>query len=243
VGAPVQRQLRHRVFAHRHRHAPDRGDGRHTGDGAGDEALLRALERSAHPVASADLREALAEGTGKPAVVNGAFDAYFYGTGRTDDRIESLSSREVLPLPGYHDYRGKQVLVDGKAINKAIDKHRKSWKAKHPNAKKGEGAFPYRTVVVVRRDAVKPPQTLRIHFADGSHRDFAVTAQDSWQRFVVTTRAKATSAQLDPQGLLPMDANRLNDSRTLEAQPAAARRWFGDLTALLQSFFALLATI
>ncbi|TLX21968.1 M1 family metallopeptidase [Thermomonas fusca] len=214
----------------------------------GTPAMERAMKlyyerwKFRHP-SLADLREALAEGTGKPAIVNGAFDAYFYGTGRTDDRIESLSSREVLPLPGYHEYKGKPVLVDGKAIDKAIEKRRKAWKDKHPEAKDGEGAFPYRTVVVVRRDAIKPPQTLRISFADGSHRDFAVTSQESWQRFVVTTRAKATSAQLDPQGLLRMDASRLNDSRTLESQPAAARRWFGDFTALLQSFFALLATI
>src|SRR5690606_10110010 len=157
--------------------------------------------------------------------------------------IERLTSTEVLPLPGYHDYNGKQVLVGSKAIDAAIEKHRKAWKAKHPDAKRGQGAFPYRTVVVVRRDAVKPPQVLRINFADGSHRDFPVTTQESWQRFVVTTRSKATSAQLDPDGLVRMDANRLNDSRTLEPQPAAARRWFGDFATLLQSFFALLATL
>ena len=175
--------------------------------------------------------------------MNGAFDAYIYGTGRTDDRIANLSSNEVLPLPGYVEYKGKQVLVGGKAIDAAIEKRRKAWKDKHPDAKAGEGAFPYRTVVVVRRDAAKPPQVLRIHFADGSHRDVPVTSQESWQRIVVTTRAKAVSAQLDPDGLVRTDANKLNDGRTLESQPAAARRWFGDFTALLQSFLALLATV
>ena len=59
----------------------------------------------------------------------------------------------------------------------------------------------------------------------------------------VTTRAKAVSAELDPDHLVWMDANKLNDSRMLEAQPAASRRWFGDFAALLQSFFALLATV
>ena len=214
----------------------------------GTPAMERAMKlyyerwKFRHP-SLADLRDTLAEGTGKPAIVNAAFDAYIYGTGRTDDRVESLSSNEVLPLPGYYEYKGRQVLVGSKAIDKAIEKHRKAWKDKHPDAKAGQGAFPYRTVVVVRRDAAKPPQVLRIRFADGSHRDFPVASQESWQRVVVTTRAKAVSAELDPDHLLWMDANKLNDSRTLEAQPAASRRWFGDFAALLQSFLALLATV
>ena len=214
----------------------------------GTPAMERAMKlyyerwKFRHP-SLADLRDTLAEGTGKPAIVNAAFDAYIYGTGRTDDRVESLSSNEVLPLPGYYEYQGRQVLVGSKAIDKAIEKHRKAWKDKHPDAKAGKGAFPYRTVVVVRRDAAKPPQVLRIRFADGSHRDFPVTSQESWQRIVVTTRAKAVSAELDPDHLVWMDANKLNDSRMLEAQPAASRRWFGDFAALLQSFFALLATV
>ena len=214
----------------------------------GTPAMERAMKlyyerwKFRHP-SLADLRDALAEGTGRPDIVNGAFDAYIYGTARTDDRITSLSSNEVLPLPGYVDYKGKQVLVDDKSIKKAIEKRRKAWADAHPHAKAGEGAFPYRTVVMVRRDAAKPPQLLRIRFADGSHRDVPVTSQESWQRIVVTTRSKAVSAQLDPDGLVRTDANKLNDGRTLESQPAAARRWFGDFTALLQSFFALLATL
>ena len=214
----------------------------------GTPAMERAMKlyyerwKFRHP-SLADLRDALAEGTGRADIVNGAFDAYIYGTGRTDDRIEKLSSSEVLPLPGYHAYKGKQVLVGSKAMDAAIEKQRKAWKARHPDAKDGRGAFPYRTVVVVRRDTAKPPQVLRIHFADGSHRDFPVTTRESWQRFVVTSPYKATSAQLDPDGLVRMDANLLNNSRTLEPQPAAARRWFGDFATLLHSFFALLATL
>ena len=214
------------------------------GNAAMDRAMQLYYERwkFRHP-GLADLRDALAEGTGKPDIVHTAFNAYIYGTGKTDDRISSMSSHEVLPLPGYHAYQGKQVLVGSQQIDKAIEKLRKAWKDKHPKAQHGEGAFPYRTVVVVRRDVVKPPQTLRIQFADGSHRDYPVTSQQSWQRFELVTRSKAVSAQLDPGNLLRMDANKLNDSYTLEPQPQAARRWFADFTSLLQSFFALLATV
>ena len=214
----------------------------------GTPAMERAMQlyyerwKFRHP-SLADLRDALAEGTSKPLIVNAAFNAYIYGTGKTDDRISSMSSHERLPLPGYLSYQGKQVLVGSAQIDKAIDTVRKAWKAKHPKAKAGEGAFPYRTVIVVRRDAVKPVQTLRVNFADGSQHDYPVTSQGSWQRFELVTRSKAVSAQLDPDNLLRMDANKLNDSYTLEPQPQAARRWFADFTTLLQSFFALLATV
>lgn len=214
----------------------------------GTPAMARAMKlyyerwKFRHP-SIADLRQALAEGTGKPDLVNAAFDAYVYGTGRTDDRITQLTSAEVLPRPGYHTYQGRQVLVSSQAIEKAIERYRTRWTQQHPNAKPWQGPFPYRTVVVVRRDAVKPPQTLRIHFADGRHRDLPVTAQGSWQRFTLVTPAKAVSAQLDPDDRIRMDANPLNNGRTLTAQPQAARRWFSELTALLHSLFVLLATL
>lgn len=39
-----------------------------------------------------------------------------------------------------------------------------------------------------------------------------------------------------------MDSSELNDSRTLEPNGNAARRWFRDFAMFLQSIFALLAT-
>ncbi len=214
----------------------------------GTPAMERAMKlyyerwKFRHP-ALADLRDALAEGTGKADIVNAAFDAYVFGSGRTDDRIARMTSSETLPLPGYRQQQGKQVMLDSKAADKQIADLRSAWKKAHPNAKPGTGPFPFHTVILVRRDAVKPPQTLRVFFADGSHRDFAVTSRGSWQRFAMDTPVKATGAQLDPDNRIRMDANKLNDSYSIEAKPQASSRWFGDLAALLQAFFTLLATV
>ena len=194
-----------------------------------------------HP-STADLQAALAEGTGRPDIVNATFDAFVYGTGKVDDRVASIDSNEVLPLPGYMAWKGKQVLVGSKAIDKAVDDLRKKWKKANPNAKDWQSAFPYRSTVVVRRDGVAVPQVLRVKFADGSQRDMPVTSTGSWQRFSFVGPAKAVSAQLDPDDLIRMDSNELNDSRTLEPNGNAARRWFRDFTMFLQSIFALLAT-
>ena len=211
----------------------------------GTPAMERAMKlyyarwKFRHP-STADLQAALAEGTGKPDIVNAAFESFIYGTGRMDDRISSLTSAEALPLPGYRMFRGKQALLGSKALDKAIADRRKAWKAKHANAKDWQGPFPYRTTVVVRRDGQAVPQTLRVTFADGSKRDLAVTTTGSWQRFVMVGPAKAVSAQLDPDNRVHMDSSELNDSRTLEPDHSAARRWFGDFAALLQSLFSLL---
>ncbi len=212
----------------------------------GTKAMERAMKlyyarwKFRHP-STADLQAALAEGTGKPDIVNGVFDAFIYRTGKVDDRVASIDSREVLPLPGYRMFKGKQVLVGSKALDKAIADRREAWKKAHPNAKEWQGAFPYKSIVVVRRDGIAGPQTLRVKFADGTQRDVAVTSTGSWQRFSFVGPAKVVSAQLDPDNLIHMDTNELNDSRTVEPDRSAARRWFGDFTALLQSLFALLA--
>ena len=192
-----------------------------------------------HP-STADLQAALAEGTGRPDIVDATFDAFVYGTGKVDDRVARITSDEVLPLPGYVAWKGKQVLVDSKAIDKAIEKRREAWKKAHPDARDWQGAFPYRSIVVVRRDGVAVPQTLRVKFADGSQRDVAVTSAGSWQRFSFVGPARAVSAQLDPDDRIRMDRSELNDSRTVEPDPSASRRWFGDFTTFLQSLFALL---
>ena len=214
----------------------------------GTPAMERAMKmyyarwKFRHP-STADLQAVLAEGTGRPDIVDAAFDAFIYGTSKVDDRVASIDSNEVLPLPGYRMYKGKQVLVGSKALDKAIADLRKKWDAKHPDAKDWQGPFPYRSTVVVRRDGLAVPQTLRVTFADGSKRDMAVTTTGSWQRFSFVGPAKVVSAQLDPDDKIRMDTNELNDSRTVEANGDASRRWFHDFTMLLQSLFALLATV
>jgi hypothetical protein len=214
----------------------------------GTPAMERAMKlyyarwKFRHP-STADLQAALAEGTGKPDIVNAAFNAFIYGTGKVDDRVASIDVRELLPRPGYRTHAGKQVLVGSKALDKAIKDRREAWKKANPDAKDWQGPFPYRSIVVVRRDGIAVPQTLRVKFADGTQRDMAVTTTDSWQRFTFDGPAKVVSARLDPDDHIRMDLSELNDSRTVEANGSASRRWFRDFTMLLHSLFALLATV
>jgi hypothetical protein len=195
-----------------------------------------------HPSA-ADLREALMEGTGKPAVVERFFADQVYDVNPVDDSIASFSSSEVLPQPGYATYKGKRVELTTESIDKAVSDKRAAWKKANPKAKQGQGAFPYRTVVLVRRAGADVPQTLVVKFADGSSETAHFSGSQPWQRFTWTKRAKAVSVELDPEHLHYLDASTLDNARTLEGNSFVASRVVGQFASLLQSFFSLLVSL
>jgi hypothetical protein len=197
-----------------------------------------------HP-SVADLREALAEGTGRRDLVERTFAQQVYATQKVDDRIAQFESDEVLPAPGIVQFRGKPVEVTQAQLDKAVDSVRARWKKAHPKPKDGEGAFPYRTRILVRREGATVPQTVLVRFEDGTsrvlHWDDATGAR--WQRWALTTRSRAVSVELDPERRVFLDRDKLDDSRTREPNPVASRRWTADLFAAFQSLYALVVTL
>lgn len=214
----------------------------------GKEALERAFKlyyarwKFRHP-SIADFRDALIEGTGQRATVERIFAQQVYSTRKVDDSIAQFSSKEALPVPGYIERGGKRIELSSEALDKAVGKTREAWKKKHPKAKKGEGPFPYRTTVLVKRDGADVPQVLRVTFADGSSETVRFSGTQPWQRFSWVKRSKAVSAQLDPDGNINLDRNKLDNGRTLESDRSATRRWTGDIAAALQTLFAMLVSL
>ena len=216
----------------------------------GKAALERAFKlyyarwKFRHP-STADLREALAEGTGRRALVERIFADHVYGARKVDDRIVEFDSREALPAPGIVQHKGKPVEITQAQLDKAVGTVRDRWKQAHPKAKPHEGAFPWTTRVMVRRDGVPVPQTLLVRFEDGTSRSFRweATGDERWWRVRVTTRSRAVSAELDPERRIFLDKDKLDDSRTREPDGSATRRWTADFAALLQSAYALLVTL
>lgn len=214
----------------------------------GTPALERAFKlyyerwKFRHP-SIADLRAALAEGTGRPEVVARVFADQVYGVAPVDDSIAGFRSNEVLPQPGYVMHQGKRVELTSKDLAKAVEDKRKAWKKANPDAKPGTGPFPYRTSVLVRRAGTDVPQTVRVTFADGSTATASFSGTRPWQRFEWTRHAKAVSVQLDPEGRHYLDATRIDNSRTLEADSPAPRRLATQFGAALQAFFSLLVSL
>ncbi|MET0255301.1 MAG: M1 family metallopeptidase [Luteibacter sp.] len=195
-----------------------------------------------HP-SIADLQASLSESSGKPEVVAQVFEQFAYGTDRIDDRVSKITSEEVLPLPGTAMKDGKRVELSTDDNDSAVDKQRDAWSKAHPGAAKGTGPFPWKTTVTVWRDGVAIPQTLKVSFADGSVQTLRWDDQRRWARFVLTRAAKGVSAELDPEQKVYLDGDKLNDSRTVEANHAASNRWGADVAALLQGIYAYLGTL
>jgi hypothetical protein len=195
-----------------------------------------------HP-STADLRETLAEVTGQRAVVESVFAQQVYAVTKVDDRIADLSSSEQLPLPGTRQVDAKWVEDKQADLDKRIEKDRADWKKAHPKAREGLGPYNWRTEVTLRRYGAAVPQTLVVRFADHSTETVHWDGNETWRKFSWIKPARAVSAELDPQRIHYLDASKLDDSRTIEADASASRRWGMDVAAFFEYLLTLIATV
>ncbi|WP_426100593.1 M1 family metallopeptidase [Massilia sp. TSP1-1-2] len=203
-----------------------------------------------HP-SVADLREALADGSGQRAVVEAVFAQQVYATAKIDDRVDKFSSDEVLPQRGTRDVKGTWVEENADAVDKRVAALRAAWNKANPNVKAGTkagtraaaGPFPYRTSVVLRRRGAPVPQTVLVKFADGSSETVTWNNEARWQRYTWLKPSRAVSVELDPQRMHYLDVSKLDDSRTLKADTRASRRWSADLAAIFTLLFSLIANV
>jgi hypothetical protein len=217
----------------------------------GSEAMERGFKeyyrrwKFRHP-SIADLRDALADGSGERAAVEQVFAQQVYAVARVDDKVAKLSSEEELPLAGTRLIDGKRVEETQEAVDKRVEKLRADWNKAHPKAGKGVGPFPWRTQVTVRRDGANVPQTLVVRFADGSSETVewrAASLDEKWRTFSWVKPARAVSAELDPRRSHYLDLNKLDDSRTLEPNRSASTRWTSDAAAFIQLILSFIATV
>ncbi|MDQ2820650.1 MAG: M1 family metallopeptidase [Pseudomonadota bacterium] len=195
-----------------------------------------------HP-SLADLRDTLIDVSGQSALINSVFDQQLYRVRRVDDRISDFSSVEALPLAGSTETNGIWHELGSKGLVQRIETARAEWRRKHPKADDGSGPFPYLTTVTLRRNGAPVPQTLLVKFADGTSATAEWRGDDDWQTFHWTRPSRAVSAQLDPQRRHYLDVNKLDDARSIDADPRAARRWTADFGAIVQALLALIATV
>lgn len=214
----------------------------------GSPAMERAIKayyqrwKFRHP-SVADLRESIAESSGQRALVEAVFAQQIYKVGKVDDRIDTLTSIEQLPGPGMRLVDGVRREVTADALDKQIAATRAQWKQQHGTATTALGPYPFETTVTLRRRGVAVPQVLVVRFADGSAETVRWDGADHWKRFTWVRPARVISAELDPQRLHYLDVNKLDDSRTIDPDSRASRRWGAELAALFQALVALLANV
>lgn len=214
----------------------------------GSEVMERAFKeyyrrwKFRHP-GLADLRDTLIDVSGQAALVTSVFDQQLYRVRRVDDRISDFSSIEALPLTGSTETNGAWRELGSKGLVQRVETARAEWRKKHLKTDDGSGPFPYLTTVTLRRNGAPVPQTLLVKFADGTSETVEWRADEDWKTFHWTRPSRAVSAQLDPQRRHYLDVNKLDDARSIDADPRASRRWTADFGAIVQALLALIATV
>ncbi len=213
----------------------------------GTEVMDRAMQayyqrwKFRHP-SVADLRDVLAEVSGKPALIDQVFNTHVYAAAGVDDRVEKLESEEIEPPLGLYGPQGSERTEAQR--DKQLRAQRKAWDKAHPdaNAKEG-GPLPYRSTVTLRRRGAAQPQTLIVKFADGSEEKVVWDDQERWKRYTWVKPVKAVSAELDPQQAQRLDMSVADNSRRLKPDSRGTRRLISDAGSALMSFLALLSTL
>jgi hypothetical protein len=216
-------------------------------DALGSELLEKAFKtyytrwKFRHP-SIADLRDVLAEVSGRPAVIDAFFARHVYAATKLDDQVESLVCDELLPPLGMREQNGRWTELTTEQRDQQVQATRKAWQQAHPNARYA-GPFPFRSTVTLRRRGAAFPQTLLVRFADGSKESAVWNDASRWKRFTWLKPVCAVSAQLDPDGVHRADAKRLDNSRSLRANTGPARRIAADFAGLVQFMYALMASL
>lgn len=81
------------------------------------------------------------------------------------------------------------------------------------------------------------PVTVEFEFADGVTTRDEWDGKDRWRIWEVRRPARLTAARVDPDDVLVLDANRLNDGRLLREDPVPRRRFVAEALLLLQFLF------
>jgi hypothetical protein len=191
-----------------------------------------------HP-STADLRETLAEVTGQRAAVEDVFAQQVYAVSRVDDRIADVTQPRTAAAAGLR--RG--------ALGRGQGRHRQARRRRPRGLEEGairrtEG----RPLPVPHRGAGAPLR--RRGAADAGrevrrrqHRDRALGRRRTLAQVQLDRPARAVSAELDPQRLHYLDASKLDDSRTLDPDRRASRRWGIEFAAFFEYLLTLIATV
>lgn len=97
--------------------------------------------------------------------------------------------------------------------------------------------------VEVRRFGAHVPQRVRVEFEKGAVQVLSFPESETWHRYVFERPDKVVSARLDPDREVMLDLDKLDDARTRESKPHAARRWTLEFKAWAELFFAMLGSL
>jgi len=167
-------------------------------------------------------------------------DQAFHTDRALDYRIRSARSRRVdEPQGWFWDEDGLKTLLG------PADHHRDE---KDPedrgSVEEKDGEEMYRSEITVdRRGQFIHPVTVELVFEDGETIRHQWDGRARWMKLVETRTAKLVSAEVDPDHLLALDVDPLNNSRRLEKNRKPAAKMIAHLMFWLQNLFHLTSMV
>ncbi len=185
-----------------------------------------------HP-SSADFECAIAEVAGRD--LGWFFEQAFHSTRALDYGIRTATSTKVKKDRGYFWRDGERVLEKDEENEERRD-------AGEERDEKAPGD--YRTVVFVERfGEFVHPVAVEFAFADDHVERRAWDGQERWVRYEIVRPAKLVSAEVDPDDVMALDINRLNNSRLIEARSAPTAKIFVHFLFWMQNLLAATALV
>ncbi len=147
--------------------------------------------------------------------LSGFFSQALHSTRGFDFSIRSVSSDPLKPQEGFFWQDGQRVEMEAPEKKGKDD---------------GEGSTYRTTVMAYREGGFRHPVTLEMVFEDGEHLRKMWDGEKRWHRWTVEGPSRLEAAYVDPDGVLLLDGNRLNNGRFLEARRTPPRKlWLGIL--------------
>lgn len=228
---------------------------RHLENLVGTAAFHRAMRyffqtwKFRHP-SSDDFKRAFNEVTGQD--LGWFFDQAWHSTRALDYAIRTATSTKQRKERGYFWRDGGRVLVgeEAKKPEKGSGESGQDAKAAASTEGEAEGgddgqdAVEYRTVVIVDRlGEFVHPVTVELRFADDYVERREWSGQERWVRYDLVRSARLVSAEVDPDHIMALDVNRLNNSRLIEPRRAPANKILVHLLFWMQNVLAATALV
>ena len=183
----------------------------------GEETMARVMRtyherwRFRHP-GSRDFYAVASEVAGRD--LSFYFDQVVEGSGVFDAAVTELTSRPERAPRGSFVRDGERVQVT------------ETEAAEEDEAAESGGARGYRNRVMLKQlGEVKLPVEVELRYEDDRTERRIWDGAERWLRWDEVGPDRLLEVRIDPERRLPLDANRLNDSRRLESDPRAAALW------------------
>ncbi|MEM7051229.1 MAG: M1 family metallopeptidase [Acidobacteriota bacterium] len=205
---------------------------RHMEGVLGDQTFHRAMRaffqefQFKHPT-TADFERTLERETGRD--LSGFFAQALHSTRGLDYGVRSLDTKRVKDERGFFWRDGERVELGGdETESEAVEEDGEA---------DGEDETWRSTAVIFRYGEFTHPVTVEFRFDDGQVVRRTWEGENRWVRWTFEGPMRLDSVEVDPDQVLALDANRINNGRSRQSDGTAKMSFFSSMIFWLQSLF------